>query len=120
MVHSLSANYFDNFIPENGETSTELIFAYDNTSAGQSGNLRSRWFMTLHYNHSPSGWNGFVALTDLYNKFENDDKRRKSELPYFANNNSGLNAGFLIGQQFDVSGNPLDSRVAGVPLGIYS
>lgn len=109
--YSVDDNYFDNFIPENGEQSSELIFVSENTSGAASGNVRAYWFMTAHYNQNPSGWNGFVALTDLYNLFEEGDSRAKSELPYFAENGSGGHAGFLVGQQYDVDGNPLKDRV---------
>lgn len=108
--YSLDNNYFDNFIPENGEASSELIFVSENTSGGSAGNVRSLWFQTLHYNMNPSGWNGFVALADLYNRFEEGDTRREAELPYLAENNSGLNAGFLVGQQYDAEGNALKDR----------
>lgn len=112
--YTLDDNYFDNFIPENGTQSSEIIFAIENTSTA-AGNIRSRWFMTLHYNQQPSGWNGFVGLTDLYNRFEESDKRKSSDLPYLAQNNSGLKAGFLIGQQKDVNGVDLKDRL-GAPL----
>jgi starch-binding outer membrane protein, SusD/RagB family len=107
--------YFANFMPDNAETSTELIFVSKNTSGAAAGNVRSRWFSTLHYNQNPGGWNGFVALTDLYNRFEENDLRRHQELPYLGENNSGLSAGFLVGQQYDAAGNALNDR-AGNPL----
>ena len=113
--YSVDDNYFDSFIPENGDQSSELIFVSENTSGAASGNVRAYWFMTAHYNQNPSGWNGFVALTDLYNLFEEGDSRRSTELPYLAANGSGHNAGFLVGQQFDADGNPLEDRV-GNPL----
>lgn len=113
--YSLDDNYFDNFIPENGAESSELIFVSENTSGAAAGNVRAQWFQTLHYNQNPSGWNGFVALTDLYNRFEDNDERRYMDLPYIQDNNSGLNAGFLVGQQYDGSGNALNDR-AGNPL----
>ena len=113
---SLDDNYFDNFIPNNGTESSELIFVSENTSGGASGNVRSRWFMTTHYNQNPGGWNGFVALTDLYNLFEEDDTRIGGKtLPYIEANGSGMTIGFQVGQQFDVDGNPLEDRV-GNPL----
>jgi starch-binding outer membrane protein, SusD/RagB family len=113
--YMLEDNYFDNFSPDNSETSTELIFVSKNTSGAAAGNVRSRWFSTLHYNQNPGGWNGFVALTDLYNRFEENDLRRYQELPYLKENNSGIAAGFLVGQQYDANGEPLEDR-AGNPL----
>lgn len=112
---SLEQNYFYNFFPENGETSTELIFVSQNTSGSAAGNVRAMWFQTLHYNQNPSGWNGFVALSDLYNRFEAGDERLQATLPYINENGSGINVGLLVGQQYDASGNPLEDR-AGNPL----
>lgn len=112
---SLEPNYFSNFSIDNSETSSELIFVSQNTSGGSAGNVRAAWFQGLHYNQNPSGWNGFVALSDLYNKFETGDIRRGQEMQYFENNGSGLNAGFLIGQQYDANNTPLTDR-QGSPL----
>ncbi|MCG8332389.1 MAG: RagB/SusD family nutrient uptake outer membrane protein [Chitinophagales bacterium] len=117
--YELDDNYFDSFIPNNGEASSELIFVSENTSGAASGNVRSRWFMTTHYNQTPSGWNGFVALTDLYNLFEEDDMRRQQELDFMKADGIGYNAGFLVGQQYDADGNPLEDR-AGNPLAFTS
>jgi hypothetical protein len=113
--YSLDENYFDNFAPDNGTASSELIFVSENTDGAASGLVRSRWQMTLHYNQNPSGWNGFVALADLYNLFEDDDTRRRTDLPYFQENGSGLYAGILEGQMVDASGAPLNDRI-GNPL----
>lgn len=112
---TLDNNYFDNFIPDNGAQSSELIFVSENTSGASAGNVRSLWHQTLHYNQNPSGWNGFVALTDLYNRFEAADSRRETDLSYLGANNSGLHAGFLVGQQLNGAGDPLNDR-AGNPL----
>ncbi len=113
--YSIDDNYFDNFSPDNSDQSSELIFVSQNTSGAAAGNVRCYFHMSTHYNQNPSGWNGFVALTDLYNLFEEGDKRAKAELPLFQENNSGLNAGFLVGQQYDGEGNPLEDRT-GQPL----
>ena len=109
--YSLDDNYYDNFAPDNGQSSSELIFVSENTDGAASGVIRSRWHMTLHYNQNPDGWNGFVALADLYNLYEENDTRRRTDLDYFADNGSGLNAGFLVGQQFDAQGNALEDRL---------
>lgn len=108
----LDDNYYDNFSPNNGTASSELLFVSENTRTGASGNLGSRWRMTTHYNQSPDGWNGFVALSDLYDRFEPNDSRLTA--PIDADNVS-FEAGFLIGQQFDTEGNPLEDRI-GNPL----
>ena len=106
---SLEDNYWDNFLPENGNESSEMIFVVSNSDAA-SGNIRTMWHMSMHYNQNPSGWNGFVALTDLYNKFEDDDIRKGAKLPYLKDNGSGMNVGFMVGQQHNANDEPLDDR----------
>jgi hypothetical protein len=107
--YSLAENYFDNFAPNNDVVSTENIFTGENIGGSNSGNVRSRWFCTLHYNQNPSGWNGFTTIADFYNKFDENDPR--AEMDYEGMTNiSGINAGFLVGQQFDADGNALEDR----------
>ncbi len=113
--YSLTANFFDNFHPDNGQISDELIFVSENTVGSASGEVRSRWHMTMHYNQNPSGWNGFVALSDLYNLFEENDSRVSGDYDYIRDAGSGMNVGFQVGQQYDADGNPLEDRV-GSPL----
>ncbi len=115
--YSLANPYFENFIPGN-ENSPELIFTARNIQGTRAGNVRSRWMMTLHYNQNPSGWNGFATLADFYNQFEDNDTRRSfpaADLGIGIEDNSGINAGFLVGQQFDKDGNALSDR-KGNPL----
>lgn len=104
--YALATSYYDNFDVDNSETSSELIFVSENTEGGASGNVRSRHYMGQHYNQSPSGWNGFVALSDLYNLYDEGDARLNGGIAEGAS----YNIGFQIGQQFDVDGNPLNDR----------
>ncbi len=107
--YSLNANFFDNFAPTNDALSTENIWTAENIGGSSSGNVRSRWFCTLHYNQNPSGWNGFTTLSDLYDKFDATDKRRGG--PYAGVTNvSGLNVGLLVGQQKNAAGVNLKDR----------
>jgi starch-binding outer membrane protein, SusD/RagB family len=111
--YSLATNYFDNFAKNNDGISPENIWTAENIGGSSSGNVRSRWFCTLHYNQNPSGWNGFTTLSDFYSKFDAADKRRGGN-PY-PGMTQGILPGFLIGQQFDGAGNPLKDRT-GAPL----
>lgn len=111
--YSLTPNFFNNFTYNNEATSSENIYTLENTPGLRGGNIRSRWFMTTHYNQNPSGWNGFTTLSDFYNKFEAADSRRGMAFPGLTNV-TGMRAGFLIGQQFDQNGVPLNGR--NVPL----
>ncbi len=107
--YSVAENYFDNFAWDNDQKSTENIWTAENIGGSNSGNVRSRWMCTLHYNQDPSGWNGFTTLGDFYNSFEDDDLRKRQDYPGMTEI-GGINAGFLAGQQFDKDGNPLTDR----------
>lgn len=112
--YALEDNYFDNFAPNNDVVSSENIFTGFNQGGSSSGNVRSRWFCTLHYNMNPSGWNGFTTLSDFYDKFETADKRRSATYAGVTEV-SGIHPGFLIGQQYDQNGTALKDR-SGAPL----
>lgn len=96
--YSVAENYFDNFAWDNDMKSTENIWTGENIGGSNSGNVRSRWMCTLHYNQNPSGWNGFTTLGDFYNSFETDDLRKKADYEGMTEV-AGINAGFLEGQQ---------------------
>ena len=107
--YSLADNIYDNFAPSNDAISTENIFTAENIGGESSGNVRARWFCTLHYNQNPSGWNGFTTISDFYNKFEDGDTRKGGD--YAGQTDvSGIKVGFLVGQQFDQDGNALQDR----------
>lgn len=107
--YSLSDAYFDNFAPNNSSVSSENIWTGENNGGVSSGNVRSRWFCTLHYNNNPSGWNGFTTLSDFYDKFEATDIRRGGDYQGMTEI-SGLKTGFLVGQQYDQNGTELLDR----------
>ena len=113
-TYSLADNFFDNFAPNNDAISSENIFTAENRGGVESGNVRSRWFCTLHYNMNPSGWNGFTTISDFYNKFEAGDERRGGDYAGMTDV-SGIKSGFLVGQQFNQNGVALEDR-KGNPL----
>jgi hypothetical protein len=92
---ALSASYWDNFVWDNGSKSTESIFVRQNSQG-----INMRWYtsMGFHYNMTPSSWNGFTALSDLYNSFEDADIRKGVDLPGYTDK-TGARVGFLVGQQ---------------------
>ncbi|ULQ56397.1 RagB/SusD family nutrient uptake outer membrane protein [Flavihumibacter rivuli] len=112
--YQLQDNYFENFAPNNSAISKELIYALENTPGVRGGNVRSRWFLGLHYNQNPSGWNGFTTLGSFYDKFTDADKRKTYEYPGIFSK-GGVKNGFLFGQQFDQNGVALKDR-NGAPL----
>ena len=100
---SLAADYWDNWIPANTETSSEIIMVSQNIGGGANGDIRNRWHMGAHYNQTPSGWNGFATLSDYYNKFDPTDDRIYHWDPTVTAN-SGYNVGFQVGQQYGPGG----------------
>jgi hypothetical protein len=112
--YALEANYFDNFTFDNGTNSSELIFGCNNIAGIQSNSMRAFWMSGLHYNQTPSGWNGFTTLADFYNSFDATDTRRGMELPALKAT-YGLRAGLLYGQQYNKDGVALKDR-QGNPL----
>lgn len=107
--YSLETSFYDNFAPNNDAVSSENIWTAENIGGVSSGNVRSRWFCTLHYNQNPSGWNGFTTLSDFYDKFEDGDVRKSADYVGMTDI-SGIKAGFLLGQQFDQNGVALKDR----------
>jgi len=93
---SIATNYWDNFSWKNHANSTENIFV---RTIADGGNMRWPTYMGAHYNMVPSGWNGFVVLSDFYNKFDTvNDARANYQLPGYSDV-LGRNVGFLTGQQ---------------------
>lgn len=119
-------DFFDIFRPGND---VETIW-WSPADAG-----RKTW-LTLHYNqdfpgfNDGGGWNGFTTLSEFYDLFEGDpntnyvgdgqeERRGWVPGPGTANaENLGIGYGFLIGQQYEQDGTPLNARnnVGGVPL----
>lgn len=95
---TLSTNFYHNFAPNNDALSTENLFTGINYGGSSSGGVRSRYFCSLHYNQTPSGWNGFTTLGDFYDKFEAADKRRGDAYPGVTDVTL-LRVGLLFGQQ---------------------
>ena len=110
----LESEYFDNFTSDNGENSSELIFSSKNTAGEQSNGIQGFWMSGLHYNQTPSGWNGFTTLADFYNTFDDNDQRRSAELATLKEQ-TGLIAGLMFGQQYNAAGEALQDR-QGNPL----
>jgi starch-binding outer membrane protein, SusD/RagB family len=140
-TYSLNPEYFNNFAPNAGATSTESIWAWPNNGSSNplpginSGGINARWCMTLHYNswdqngtYGGAGWNGFSTVADFYNSFEghgdgtantviDNTKDRRLGGRSFAGvtNISGLKPGLQAGQQKNEAGvNEVDRQ--GHPL----
>jgi len=121
--YKLNDNYFDNF--KGKGPSTEVILT------SRQGSPQNRVYMTLHYNQTPSGWNGFATLADFYGKFDSNDKRigvPAGQIPGLTfgedpkdcevcpHKFAGIGLGFLAGQQKDDKGNNITDTRTGLPL----
>ena len=97
--YQLAANWASNFTAENN-TSPENIFVVNLLNVPGLGT--NFLYRALHYNQiSPTPWNGFATIADVYNAFDPDDDRRDI---------------FLVGQQINFdTGLPVKDR-AGNPL----
>ncbi|MBS1610965.1 MAG: RagB/SusD family nutrient uptake outer membrane protein [Bacteroidetes bacterium] len=116
-----SLNYYDNFAPDNTTKGKENIFTLLNEAGSTPNNsIWITWCLSLHYSQDfGAGFNGCSTLSDFYKKFEPADKRRGivySTVGSPPNPANAINAGFLVGQQYDYfSGEPLFDR-HGAPL----
>jgi len=113
-------DYWVNFYVNNTEESSELVFVLDNTSTDAPAAASNFSFMTLHYNQTPSGWNGFTTISEFYSIFEqpgeeNDIRKNSSTALPEVKDATGLDVGFLKGQQYGPDGEPLEDR-GGNPL----
>ena len=116
--YALETNFFETF--ENGPT-TEVMW----TSG--AGSPQNRWFMTLHYNQNPSGWNGFTTIAEHFDRFEASDSRISDGGPGTAGyvfdasdftgaDFDGFGRGYLIGQQYNDDGTELTDTRTNIPL----
>jgi len=121
-----SGDFFDIFRPSND---VETIW----WSPADTG---PHTWHTLHYNlnfpgaNDGGGWNGFATLSEFYDLFEGDantnyvgdgQEERRGWVPDATTANAtnlGIGYGFLIGQQYEQDGTPLNARdnVGGIPL----
>jgi hypothetical protein len=115
---SEQGKYFDNFAPDNDVKSTENIFTLYNEEGVRGGGVDRAYWTVSHYNMTPGGWNGWAALSGLYDKFGEGDERRGIYYNYPADTTSNRtkgykiqNVGLLQGQQTSwVTNKPLMAR----------
>ena len=120
--YSFTANYFDNFSPDNTAIGRENIYTQAN-ERGNAGPTRDLWKFVSHYALNPvNGYNGPATTAAFYDLFEATDKRRGQAYTSSAvtdssrNPGNRINVGFLIGQQYALSNDkPLKTR-GGSPL----
>ncbi|HZI53287.1 MAG TPA: RagB/SusD family nutrient uptake outer membrane protein [Chitinophagaceae bacterium] len=120
-----TANFFDNFTPNNDVIGKEIVYSLRNDNAtGTGGNgAMFHYHAGTHYNQVPSGWNGFTTLGDFYDAFDPNDKRRgggntgPADFGYYPGftDVTGMRVGLLLGQQKNGAGANLQDR-KGNPL----
>lgn len=102
--YKLMPDYFDNFAPTNGPSSTENIFAvpFDNTNI--QGN---NWELnTLHYQSqvtfglTTSPYNGFCSAQVFYGNFDTTSTYTESDGNTYRTFNDMRSGQYLVGQQF--------------------
>ena len=101
---ALESDPLQPFVTEN-ENSPENIFVIPNDEDNYKGfNLHMR---TLHYDSKKTfdmtvqPWNGFCAIEDFYNLYADNDLRKNY---------------FLVGQQYDSGGEPINDATTETPL----
>lgn len=105
--YALEDDYFNNFT---SSARNEIILA------SPQGSPETRYFMTLHYDQNPSGWNGFTTLADFYAKFEDNDVRKGIEATPDGTPFSGIGRGFLVGTQLNDNGEVITNSRNNQPL----
>ena len=61
--YSFSNNYFDNFAPTNATIGKENIFTQENVGGVPGSGLSVYIIVSLHYNNTPWGFNGWTTLS---------------------------------------------------------
>jgi hypothetical protein len=112
---SPAGKYFDNFAPDNHLKSTENIFTLYNEEGVRGGGVDRAYWTVSHYNMTPGGWNGWAALSGLYDKFAAGDERRGIYYNYPADTTSNRTKGYNI-QNVGLLQGPQTSWVTNKPL----
>ena len=104
--YSLMSDYFDNFAPTNGPSSTENIYAYP---CDHTNNKSNNWENAiLHYqSYQAFGmstgnnlWNGFCSEADFYDTFDTTSTYVQSGGHTLRSYNDMRSGQWLIGQQY--------------------
>lgn len=92
----LQGTYLDNFVTHNEGSIENILVITQSKSSGGAFNMHMR---TLHplskmtYGFTDGPWNGYTALEEFYNSFDDTDVRKDM---------------FIVGQQYTESGEPID------------
>lgn len=107
LVSGKSLNfYWNNFQPNNGELSTELLFTDQGIGSVRGCGLEWTWYACMYPEANlplGGGWDGWATTPDFYNSFTDGDIRKRYDDPV-VKEKGGFNIGFLVGQQYRPGG----------------
>ena len=100
--YSLEANYHDNFAWENEGSAENILVSSNSVNNGPDFRMHLRTLhplsaQTYNINAGTGPWNGYTAVEDFYNSFDDADVRKDI---------------FITGQQFAADGTPLEDPAA--------
>ena len=102
--YSLEANYLNNYLAKNNDSNENILVVVQSKASGGAFNMHMR---TLHplskatYNFTDGPWNGYTALEEFYNSFDETDARKEM---------------FIVGQQYTSSGDPIMDPNGGIEV----
>ncbi len=94
-VYSLQPVYLDNYITDNSGSVENIFVVTHSISSGGAFNMHMRTLHPLNretYGFTTGPWNGYTALEEFYNSFDEADLRKEM---------------FIVGQQYTLSGDPI-------------
>ena len=104
--YSLMTDYFDNFMANNGPSSTENIFAFPCDHINNKSNdwenaiLHYQSYLAFGMATGNNLWNGFCAQADFYNTYDTTSTYVVSGSNTLRSYNDQRSGQWLIGQQF--------------------
>ncbi|MBO9618746.1 MAG: RagB/SusD family nutrient uptake outer membrane protein [Niabella sp.] len=104
--YSLMSNYFDNFAPTNGPSSTENIFAVvadhinNPVNSWENAILHYQSYQAFGMSTGANLWNGFCSAADFYNNFDTTSSYALSGSNTLRTYKDMRSGQWLVGQQF--------------------
>ena len=103
---SLMTNYFDNFMPNNGPTSTENIYAYpcdhinNKSNTWENAILHYQSYQSFGMSTGANLWNGFCSQADFYTSFDTSSTYVMSGNTLLRNYKDMRSGQWMVGQQY--------------------
>lgn len=93
--YALTPAYLDNYITDNSGSQENILVISQSKTSGGAFNMHMRTLHPLNkatYNFTDGPWNGYTALEEFYNSFDDTDVRKEM---------------FIVGQQYTSTGEPI-------------